>query len=113
MKVGDLTDLVMVVNESASVIVAQPTRWEDGSPIVITYNWHDCSSTFCTKVKGIKKLHYLHFSSPGFIFIMEKAGSPEDLTRIQKVLDSNPGLVLRFFVFFTSQSPVSTIVIYL
>ena len=35
-KVG-LTDLVMVVNKSASVNVAQPTGREDGSPIVTTY----------------------------------------------------------------------------
>ena len=85
-KVGGLTDLVTVVNESASVNVAQPTGREDGSPIVATYNWQDYFSTFCTKVKGIKKLHHVRFSSsPGAIFIKEKAGSPE----VQRTLFNN------------------------
>ena len=91
-KVGGLTDLITVVNESASVNVAQPTGREDGSPIVTTYNWQEYFSTFCTKVKGIKKLHHLRFSSssPGFIFVKEKAGSPEVKRSILKVKDWSP-----------------------
>ena len=65
-----LTDLVTVVNESASVNVAQPTGREDESPIIATYNWQDYFSTFCTKVKA---------SSPRTIFVKEKASSPEVL----------------------------------
>ena len=91
-KVGDLTDLITVVNESASVNVAQPTEWEDGSPIVVTYNWQDYFSSFFTKVKGIKKLHHLRFSSssPGLIFVKEKAGSAEVQINLLKVKDWSP-----------------------
>ena len=55
-KVGGLTNLIGVVNESASVNVAQPTGLEDGSVVVTTYDWQEYFKTFCTKVKGIKKL---------------------------------------------------------
>ena len=41
-KVGGLTDLVGVMNESASVNTGQPTGLEDGSVLVTTY---DCRST--------------------------------------------------------------------
>ena len=78
-KVGGLTDLVGVVNESASVKVAQPTGREGGSALVITYDWQECFKDFCTKVTGTKKLHHLRFDSahPGFIFVKDKAGSTE------------------------------------
>ena len=91
-KVGGLTDLVTVVNESAAVNVAQPTGREDGSPIVPTYNWQDYFSTFFTKLKGIKKLHHLRFSSssPGFVYVKEKAGSPEVKIAMLKVKDWSP-----------------------
>ena len=89
---GGLTDLVTVVNESASVNVAQPTGREDGSPIVVIYNWQDYVLTFCTKVKRIKKLHHLRFSSSssGFIFVKEKGGSPEVRRTLLKVKDWSP-----------------------
>ena len=88
-KVGGLTDLITVV---ISVNIAQPTGQEDGSPIVITYNSQDYFSTFCTKVKVIKKLHYLRFSSssPVLIFVKEKAGSPEVQRNLLKVKDWSP-----------------------
>ena len=91
-KVGGLTDLVTVVNESASVNVAQPTGREDGSPIVTTYNWQEYFSTFCTKVKGIKKLHHLRFdsASPGFVYVKEKAGSTEVKVSVVKVRNWSP-----------------------
>ena len=60
-KVGGLTDLVGVVNESASVNTAQPTGLEDGSVLVTMYNWQEYFKTFCTKVNSIKKLHHLQF----------------------------------------------------
>ena len=77
-KVGGLTDLVGVANESASVNIAQPTGQEDGSALVTTYDWQEYFKT-CTKVTGIKKLHHLRFDSahPGCIFTKEKAGSTE------------------------------------
>ena len=91
-KVGSLTDLVTVVNESASVNVAQPTGREDRSPIVTTYDWQEYFSTFCTKVKGIKKLHHLRFdsASPGFVYVKEKAGSTEVKRSILKVKQWSP-----------------------
>ena len=74
---GGLTDPCGVVNDSAAVNIAQPTGLEDGSVVVTTYNWQD----YCTKVKGIKKLHHLRFefTSPGVIFVKERAGSTEML----------------------------------
>ena len=78
-KVGGLTDLVGVVNESATINVAQPTGTEDGRVVVPTYDWQQYFATFCSKVKGIKKLHHLRFdsSSPGCVFVKERAGSNE------------------------------------
>ena len=55
---GGLTDLVGVVNESATVNVAQPTGSEDGRVVVPTYDRQQYFATFCSKVKGIKKLHF-------------------------------------------------------
>ena len=60
-KVGGLTDLVGVLNGLASVNIAQPTGLEDGSVVVTTYDWQEYFKAFCTKVKGIKKLHHLRF----------------------------------------------------
>ena len=54
-KVGGLSDLCGVVNDSAAVNIAQPTGPEDGSVVVTTSDF----SQICTKVKGIKKLHHL------------------------------------------------------
>ena len=78
-KVGGLSDLCGVVNDSAAVNIAQPTGLEDGSVVVHTYDWQEYFSRFFTKVKGIKKLHHIRFSSssPGCIFVKEGAGSAE------------------------------------
>ena len=85
-KVGGLTDLCGVVNDSAVVNIAQPTGLEDGSVVVTTYNWQDYFDQFCKKVNGIKKLHHLRFSSasPGCIFVKERAGSTEVKRNILK-----------------------------
>ena len=112
-KVGGLTDLITVVNESASMNVAQPTGREDGSPIV-TYNWQDYFSSFYTKAKGIKKLHHLRFSSssPELIFVMEKSGSREVQRNLLKVKDWSPNAdELSYFqlVSHSSGSGTSTI----
>ena len=91
-KVGGLTDLVGVVNESASVNIAQPTGLEDGSVLVTMYDWQGHFNTFFTKVKGIKKLHHLRFDSafPGYIFTKERAGSTEESRSILKVQSWSP-----------------------
>ena len=91
-KVGGLTDLVGVVNESASVNTAQPTGLEDGSVLVTTYDWQEYFKTFCTKVNGIKKLHHLRFDSahPGYIFVKERAESTEVKRSILKVKSWSP-----------------------
>ena len=91
-KVGGLTDLVSVVNESASVNVAQLNGSEDGSVIVPTYDWQEYFATYCTKVKGIKKLHHLRFdsASPGCVFVKESAGSNEVKRSILKVKNWSP-----------------------
>ena len=47
--------LQRVLNESASVNLAQLTRLEDGSVVVTTYEYF---KTFCTKMTGIKKLRF-------------------------------------------------------
>ena len=72
-EVGGLADLVGVVNESASVNVAQPTGLEDGTVLVTTYDWQEYFKNFCTKVAGIKKFHHIR----AYIFVKERAGSPE------------------------------------
>ena len=83
---GGLSDLVRVVNESATVNTAQLTGREDGSVIVGAYNWQDHFATYCTKVVGIKKLHHIRFNSahPGQIFVKEKTGSQEEKRNIMK-----------------------------
>ena len=93
-KVGGLTDLVGVVNESASVNVAQPTGLEDGRVLVTTYDWQHLFNTFYTKVKGIKKLHHLRFDSafPGYIFTKERAGSTEEKRSLLKVSSWSPSV---------------------
>ena len=49
-----------VVNDSATISVAQPTVLEDGS-VVSTYDWQEYSQ-FCTKVKGVKKLVFIYIA---------------------------------------------------
>ena len=61
-KVGGLSNLCGVVNDSAAVKIAQLTGLEDGSVVVTTYNCLVYFSQFCTKVKSIKKLHHLRFA---------------------------------------------------
>ena len=91
-KVGGLSDLVRVVNESAAVNTAQPTALEDGSVIVQAYNWQEYFGTYCTKVAGIKKLHHIRFDSthPDYIFVKEKSGSPEEKRCILKDITWSP-----------------------
>lgn len=85
-KVGGLTDLVSVVNESSVVNIAQLTGTEDGKVLVTTYDWQSCFAEHCTKITGIKKLHHLRFNSaaPGCIFVKERSGSPEEERNILK-----------------------------
>ena len=85
-KVGSLTDLVKVVNESSVVNVAQLTGSEDGTVLVPTYDWQTFLGEYCNKVPGIKKLHHLHFSSatPGCIFVKERSGSSEEKKILKK-----------------------------
>ena len=40
-KVGGLTDLIDVVNQSAVVSVAQPIGLADGKVVVPTYDWQE------------------------------------------------------------------------
>ena len=91
-KVDGLTDLVSVVNDSATVNVAQPTGLEDGSVVVTTYNWQEHFKTFLTKVPGIKKLHHIRFhsGSPGCIFVKERSGSNEEKRCLLKVKSWSP-----------------------
>lgn len=91
-KVGGLSDLCSVVNNLATVNIAKPTGLEDGSVIVPTYDWQEYFSQFCLKVKGIKKLHHLRFSSSsrGCIFVKESAGSIEEKMYILKDRNWNP-----------------------
>ena len=86
--VGGLTDLVRVVNKSAS---EQPSGLKDGSVTVTTYDWQEYFKSFCTKIKGMKKL-LLRFESahPGYIFVKERAGSIEVKRSILKVMSWSP-----------------------
>ena len=81
----------VVWSMTAAINITQATGLEDGSVVVTTYNQQEYSQ-FCMKVKGIKKLHHLCFesSSPGFIFVKERAGATEVKRSILKDKNWNP-----------------------
>ena len=53
-KVGGLTDLVSVVNESSVVNIAQLMSTKDGKVLVTTYNWQSFFAEHCTKITVLR-----------------------------------------------------------
>ena len=78
-KVSSLTELAEVVNTSASVNFAELVGSELGQVLVPAYDWQSFFSENFIKLKGIKKLHHLRFTSnsPGCVFVKEKSDSAE------------------------------------
>ena len=77
---GGLSDLADVVNKSAVVNIAQLTGLDNGSVMVPTYDWQSYFSAIFTKLKGIFKnftTYGLNQTSPGTVFVRDKADSPE------------------------------------
>ena len=61
-KVGGLTDLVNVVNSSATVNTTQLVGSAEGMVIVPTYDWQSFLGENLNKLVGIKSFHHLRFS---------------------------------------------------
>ena len=78
-KVGGLTDLVNVVNSSATVNTTQLVRSPEGTVIVPTYDWQSFLGENLNKLVGIKSFHHLRFSHDhkGPVFVKLKSDSPE------------------------------------
>ncbi len=78
---GCLDDMVRVVNESASVNVAQLVGSESGNTFVRQYNWSDYFHRFYKRqaFDGIKSFHHLKFEQtrPGKVMVREVFDSEE------------------------------------
>ena len=62
--VDTLQDLSDVVEKSASCNTVEMVGWEDGIPLIPTYDWQSYFADKMVKVKGIKK--YQHFTFTNF-----------------------------------------------
>ncbi len=87
--VGCLDDMVRVVNESASVNVAQLVGSESGNTFVRQYNWSDYFHKFYKRqaFDGIKSFHHLKFDQtrPGKVMVREVSdGEEKELTVLAK-----------------------------
>lgn len=74
-KVGCLSDIAKVVDESATVNSAELVGKEDGTVLIKQYDWAEFFKPVfkATAFKGIKKLHHLVFSkdTPGCAIVRE------------------------------------------
>ena len=78
-KVGSLSSLAQVVNESAECNFAQLVCDEEGRTTVPTYDWTDFFAPHLKKIPNIKKYHHFRFTSskPGTVYVREHADTPE------------------------------------
>ena len=78
-KVGSLTDIERVVDDSAIVNIPQLCGKEDGSIIVPTYDWKSDFSSKFKIVPHIKSYHHFHFvsDSPGSVYVKTHADTEE------------------------------------
>lgn len=58
--VGSLDDIIRVVNESATVNIAQPIGTTDGEVYVRTYDWTGYLAPFFRRIKSIKTYHHFY-----------------------------------------------------
>ena len=91
-KVGSLSDIAQVVNNSATVNIPQICGTEDGQVIVPTYNWKDDLSIRFKTVKNIKTYHHFRFTSekPGSVFVKTHADSDETEIQLLHSLSWSP-----------------------
>lgn len=87
-KVGRLTSIARVVNESAECNFSQLCCDEDGKPIVPMYDWTSFFAPHLKKIPGIKKMHHFRCESsePGVVYVKERSDSPVE-TRIVLLKD--------------------------
>ena len=85
-KVGSLTSIAQVVNDSAECNFAQLVSREDGSTIVPTYNWTDFFAQHLKKIVGMKNYHHFRCmsSEPGVVYVKEQADTPESKLELLK-----------------------------
>ena len=69
-KVGKLSDIAKVMNDSAQCNIAQLVSNEDGSIVVPAYNWTNFFASHFKKIIGIEKLHHLHLTRLSRVFAM-------------------------------------------
>ena len=76
---GGLSDLVNIVNSSATVNTTQLVGTPEGTVIVPTYDWQTFLYQHTTKLVGIKSIHHLRFSSEhkGHVFARLRSDSEE------------------------------------
>ena len=63
-EVGCLNEIATVVEESASVNIAQLVGTQEGELIVPTYSWSSFLSQYFKRIPGIKKIHHFIIHSP-------------------------------------------------
>ena len=70
-KIGSLKGIAQAVNDSAECNFAQLVCNEDGSTIVLTYDWTDFFAPQLKKIAGIKKYHRFRCNSskPGRVYV--------------------------------------------
>ncbi len=78
-KIGRLSDIARIVDESAVCNVSQLNSGEDGTTIVPVFDWTSFFATRMKKLPGIKKFHHFHFDSAkaGEVLVKERSNSAE------------------------------------
>ena len=83
---GYLDDIAGVVSKSSIVNEPQLVGAQDGSTVVLMYNWGTYFDEGTTKVPGIKKYQHFRFSTkhPGKVFMKSSWGAAEKEVTILK-----------------------------
>ena len=87
-RIGCLTDIATVVNQSAVCNVSQLVTREDGTTVVPGYDWTSFFAVRMKKLTGIKKFHHFYFDSakPGEVVV--KVRSDSEIRVAETALDS-------------------------
>ena len=85
-KVGSLTDIARVVEQSAVCNTPQLVSTEDLTTVVPVYDWTSYFATRMKKLPGIKKLHHFQPNSAkaGSVFVKECSDSSETVHELLK-----------------------------
>ncbi|XP_064383600.1 uncharacterized protein LOC135332176 [Halichondria panicea] len=78
-RIGCLTDIATVVNQSAVCNVSQLVIREDGTTVVPVFDWTSFFAVRMKKLTGIKKFHHFYFDSakPGEVVVKVRSDSAE------------------------------------